>query len=136
MIGDYDSVRYECCVVAVGLLCRCNAIAVWLQCDICAIAQVLFWGMGLHWIFLICDGMTQKLWLRAKGVRFGNKKAPEATGSASKQPEVELTSDARGNAAAKASNKVPDKGPKAGSRGKPFKSGWWTEAAKTGTAMV
>ena len=30
---------------------------------------VLFWGMSAHWVHLLCDGLTQKMWLRAKGYR-------------------------------------------------------------------
>ena len=32
--------------------------------------MVLFCGMSAHWIFLLGSGVSQKLWLRAKGLRF------------------------------------------------------------------
>jgi len=35
---------------------------------------VLFWGMGLHWVLLMCSGMSQKLWLKAKGLNFGRRR--------------------------------------------------------------
>ena len=34
--------------------------------------------MGLHWVYLMCEGISQKLWLKAKGLRFG-KRRPDAT---------------------------------------------------------
>jgi len=51
---------------------------------------VLFWGMGLHWVFLICEGISQKLWLKAKGIKFGKKRPqPETdtTGAAPKEAD-------------------------------------------------
>ena len=33
--------------------------------------------MGLHWVYLMCEGISQKLWLKAKGLRFG-KRRPES----------------------------------------------------------
>ena len=36
---------------------------------LCLALAVLFWGMSAHWVLLLCDGMTQKLWLRAKGFK-------------------------------------------------------------------
>ena len=43
---------------------------------------VLFWGMSIHWVFLLADGLTQKLWLRSKGYRKARKPAepPSSTG--------------------------------------------------------
>ena len=35
----------------------------------CLSCAVLFWGMSAHWVTLLCDGLTQKMWLRAKGFR-------------------------------------------------------------------
>jgi hypothetical protein len=31
--------------------------------------QVLFWGMSAHWVSLLCEGLTQKMWLRSKGYK-------------------------------------------------------------------
>ena len=30
---------------------------------------VLFWGMSAHWVRLLWDGLSQKMWLKAKGYR-------------------------------------------------------------------
>ena len=43
---------------------------------------VLFWGMSAHWVFLLCDGLTQKMWLRAQGYRRPKKPTAAAGGSA------------------------------------------------------
>ena len=40
--------------------------------------QVLFWGMSIHWVSLLWDGMTQKMWLRLQGFR-KPKKPTEVT---------------------------------------------------------
>jgi hypothetical protein len=35
----------------------------------CLVFAVLFWGMSLHWVWLLGEGLSQKLWLRAKGYK-------------------------------------------------------------------
>ena len=35
----------------------------------CLMFAVLFWGMSAHWVHLLCDGLTQKMWLKAKGYK-------------------------------------------------------------------
>ena len=45
--------------------------------------QVLFCGMSAHWIWLLSDGLSQRLWLKAKGWgRFGFKKSSDPQGTA------------------------------------------------------
>jgi len=41
----------------------------------CLCFAVLFWGMSAHWVHLLCDGLTQKMWLRAKGYKRPRKPA-------------------------------------------------------------
>jgi len=38
---------------------------------------VLFFGMAAHWLSLVCQGLSQKMWLRTKGYR--RQRAQEAT---------------------------------------------------------
>ena len=47
----------------------------------CLCCAVLFWGMSAHWVALLCDGLTQKMWLREKGFRKIRKppSLPDAT---------------------------------------------------------
>jgi len=45
---------------------RSNPAPLYLLLPLLAFA-VLFLGMSAHWAWLICQGLTQKLWLRAKG---------------------------------------------------------------------
>ena len=47
----------------------------------CLCFAVLFWGMSAHWVKLLCEGLTQKMWLRAKGFRRQRKPldAPDVT---------------------------------------------------------
>ena len=48
----------------------------------CLMFAVLFWGMSAHWVILLCDGLTQKMWLRAKGFRRAKKPSgPEVDGT-------------------------------------------------------
>ena len=35
----------------------------------CLMFAVLFWGMSAHWVHLLWDGLTQKMWLKAKGYK-------------------------------------------------------------------
>jgi len=35
----------------------------------CLVFAVLFWGMSAHWVSLLCEGLTQKMWLRSKGYK-------------------------------------------------------------------
>ena len=37
---------------------------------------VLFWGMSIHWVWLLAKGLSQKVWLKAQGLRFGTKRPP------------------------------------------------------------
>ena len=47
----------------------------------CLCFAVLFWGMSMHWVKLLWDGMSQKMWLRLKGFR-RNKPASGAASAA------------------------------------------------------
>ncbi|KAL3931743.1 MAG: hypothetical protein SGPRY_001000 [Prymnesium sp.] len=67
-----------------------SALTTWLA------PQVLFWGMGLHWVFLIIEGVSQKLWLKAKGLRFGSRRGKTA-----------FVEDSQATAAQAASSKKP-----------------------------
>ena len=42
--------------------------------------QVLFWGMALHWVWLLCEGISQKAFLKLKG--WGRKKKPAGENAA------------------------------------------------------
>ena len=35
---------------------------------------LLFWGMSAHWLWLLGSGLSQKVWLKAKGLRFGARR--------------------------------------------------------------
>ena len=35
----------------------------------CLCCAVLFWGMSAHWVTLLCDGLSQKMWLKSKGYK-------------------------------------------------------------------
>jgi len=58
---------------------RTNPTAFFLLLPTLAFA-VLFWGMGLHWVYLMCEGISQKLWLKAKGLRFGKRRPKPGEG--------------------------------------------------------
>ena len=46
--------------------------------------SVLFWGMAVHWLWLVCEGVSQKMWLRAKGWR---KTPTDSTEGTAKPPD-------------------------------------------------
>lgn len=52
---------------------------------------VLFWGMSAHWVKLLWDGLTQKMWLRAKGY-----KRPRKPGEAPQRDEDVVVGGATG----------------------------------------
>jgi len=41
---------------------------------------VLFWGMSIHWVWLLAEGLSQKLWLKAQGYK-KPRKPTEAAGT-------------------------------------------------------
>jgi len=47
----------------------------------CLALAVLFWGMSAHWVKLLCDGISQKVWLRAQGYRKPRKPTTPTAGT-------------------------------------------------------
>ena len=53
----------------------------WHAARACRAWQVLFWGMSLHWVNLLWEGLTQKGWLKAHGYKKPRKPAHGSEGS-------------------------------------------------------
>ena len=52
-----------------------NPVAIFLLVPYLAFA-ILFFGMSAHWSWLICEGMSQKIWLRSQG--WTRRRVPDA----------------------------------------------------------